>query len=66
VGTRYEDECTTFDVSYVTSFRDTSQGTLARTNQGVLFRLELRTLGGVGFRQSLDAVYGGVADGIKN
>lgn len=66
VGTRYEDECTTFDVSYITSFRDTSEGTRARTSQAILFRLELRTLGEIGFRQALrDESSSGVADGIN-
>ncbi|MGL4441828.1 MAG: LPS-assembly protein LptD [Bosea sp. (in: a-proteobacteria)] len=58
MGLRYQDECTVFDVTYFTSFGDTSQGTLPRTNQGVLMRLELRTLGEVRHRQGLDELSG--------
>lgn len=59
MGLRYQDECTVFDVTYFTSFGDTSQGTLPRTNQGVLLRLELRTLGEVRHRQGIDSLIGG-------
>lgn len=59
MGLRYQDECTVFDVTYFTSFGDTSQGTLPRTNQGVLLRLELRTLGEIRHRQGIDALVGG-------
>lgn len=65
VGARYEDECTIFDVSYFTSFKDTSEGTQARTNQGILFRLELKTLGAFNYRQAIGDQVGGNADGIK-
>jgi LPS-assembly protein len=61
MGLRYQDECTIFDVTYFTSFGDTSQGTLPRTNQGLLFRLQLRTLGEVRHRQGIDQLVGGQA-----
>lgn len=66
MGLRYHDECTTFDVSYITSFRDTSEGTRARTNQALMFRLELRTLGAVNYRQSIGDQGSTGADGIRN
>lgn len=53
VGLNYRDECTVFDVSYITAFQDSSEGTRRRTNQAIMFRLELRTLGAVNFRQAL-------------
>jgi LPS-assembly protein len=66
LGLRYQDECTTFDVSYLTSFRDTSEGTRARTNQALVFRLELRTLGAVNFRQAVGEQGATGLDGIRN
>jgi LPS-assembly protein len=65
LGVRYHDECTTFDVSYVTSFRDSSEGTRERTNQSLMFRLELRTLGAVNFTQAVGDQSSGGVDGIK-
>jgi LPS-assembly protein len=65
LGVNYTDECTVFDVSYFTQFRDTSEGTTSRTNQGILMRLELRTLGAVGFRQSIGNQTGSGVDGIR-
>ncbi len=65
LGVKYEDECTTFDVSYISSFTDTSEGTRERTNQGILFRLELRTLGAVNFRQAIGEQAGNTADGVS-
>ena len=65
LGLRYQDECTIFDVTYISSFGDTSQGTLPRANQSLLFRLELRTLGAINFRQAIGEQTGGSVDGIK-
>ncbi len=65
LGLNYTDECTTFDVSYITSYRDGSEGTRERTNQGILFRLELRTLGAVNFRQAVGEQAGSGIDGIR-
>ncbi len=64
LGLNYRDECTVFDVTYYTSFRDTSEGTRPRTNQGVLLRLELRTLGAVNFRQAIGEQSTSNVDGI--
>jgi LPS-assembly protein len=64
LGARYQDDCTIFDVTYFSSFRDTTEGTAPRNNQGILLRLELRTLGGVNFRQAIGEQTGGNADGI--
>jgi LPS-assembly protein len=66
VGARYQDECTIFDVSYFSSFKDTTEGTRERTNQGILFRVELRTLGAFTHRQALGDQIGGNADGIPS
>ncbi len=65
LGLNYTDECTVFDVSYFTSFRDKASGERTTTNQGVLLRLELRTLGEVGFRQSIGEQTGASVDGIR-
>jgi LPS-assembly protein len=65
LGLNYTDECTIFDISYFTSFRDKVSGERTTTNQGVLLRLELRTLGEVGFRQSIGGQSGSSVDGIR-
>ncbi len=65
LGLNYKDECTTFDVLYSTGFQDSSTGTRQRTSQSLMFRLELRTLGGVTFRQNVDDLSTiGRSDGI--
>ncbi len=64
LGLRYQDECTIFDVSYLSSFKDASEGTRERTNQALMFRLELRTLGAVNFRQAIGDQNGTAADGV--
>jgi LPS-assembly protein len=44
VGGGYQDECTTFSVSYSSIYQDYGSGSLVR-NQTVLLQLQLRTLG---------------------
>jgi LPS-assembly protein len=65
LGLNYKDECTIFDVVYTTSFRDTTEGTRQRTNQSLMFRLELRTLGAVNFRQAIGDQAANGLDGIR-
>ncbi len=52
LGFGYIDECTTFTVNYMRSTSD-YVGATRSTNSTVLFRLELKHLGQVGFRQTL-------------
>jgi LPS-assembly protein len=65
LGLKYADECTIFDIVYTTSFKDSSEGTRQRTNQSLMFRLELRTLGAVNFRQAIGEQAANGLDGIR-
>lgn len=56
LGFGYNDECTTFSMSYIMSPRDLSSTTgLTERNQTVMLRLELRSLGAVAVRQNIDS-----------
>jgi LPS-assembly protein len=61
-GFGYGDECTIFSVNYSTQYRDAATGAKQHT-QTVLLRLELRTLGQVGFKQNFGQV--SAQDGIS-
>jgi LPS-assembly protein len=50
-GAGYKDECSLFEVSYSESMGGATLGVAAR-NRTLLFRIELRTLGGTRFSQS--------------
>jgi LPS-assembly protein len=63
VGALYQDECTTFGVTYVSNLKDGSQGT-NRPDKTIMLRLELRTLGEVSFSQNISSE--GSTDGISN
>jgi LPS-assembly protein len=63
VGALYQDECTTFGVTYVSSFKDDSTGT-RRPDTAIMLRLELRTLGEVNYSYNLDTASS--TDGISN
>lgn len=52
-GIAYADECTTFSVTYSSVYGDLSNGTRSSTNQTVMVRLELKTLGQVNFSQQI-------------
>jgi LPS-assembly protein len=51
IGGGYQDECTSFSVSYSSIYQDYGSGSLVR-NQTVLVQLQLRTLGAAKFTQS--------------
>lgn len=61
-GAAYDDECTTLSLSYSSAPRDLSTGTTDPV-QTVLFRFDLKTLGGSELRQSLNSTTS-VADGL--
>jgi LPS-assembly protein len=63
LGAGYKDECTTFAVTYTSSFNDQTSGVRTR-EQSVLVRLELRTLGQATFRQNIGGT-SGTQDGIS-
>jgi LPS-assembly protein len=52
LGAGYQDECTTFGVTYISSVKDGATGT-RDTAQTILVRLDLRTLGTAGFQQNV-------------
>jgi LPS-assembly protein len=63
LGLQYKDECTIFDISYIRNFADKQSGA-RQDGQTLMFRLELRTLGAVNYRQnfgSATAVNGGIS-----
>lgn len=61
LGIGYEDECTTLQVVYSSTFKDSATGTRQR-DQTVMLRLELRTLGEANVSQNLSS--GTSQDGI--
>lgn len=58
VGFGYQDECTTFTVSYISAPKDGAYGS-SEQNRTIMFQLELRTLGEVGVAQTVGAGQGG-------
>jgi LPS-assembly protein len=57
----YQNDCTTFSVSYSSVYQDNGNGSFVR-NQTLLVQLQLRTLGDVAFKQT--AQNGAALDGI--
>jgi LPS-assembly protein len=54
MGVRYADECTIFSVTYARSVADNLGATRSSTST-VLFRLELKNLGEVNYRQGVNS-----------
>ncbi|TVR09001.1 MAG: LPS-assembly protein LptD [Salinarimonadaceae bacterium] len=52
IGVGYQDECTTFTVTYTSAPKDGSFGS-RKQNRTIMFQLELRTLGEVGVTQAV-------------
>jgi LPS-assembly protein len=65
LGLQYRDECTIFDVNYTRSRADRFNGG-KQDGHTLLFRLELRTLGGVNYTQRFGSATTTTQDGISN
>jgi LPS-assembly protein len=64
LGLQYRDECTIFDINYTQQKADKYNGG-KQDNYTLLFRLELRTLGGVNYSQRFGSAVS-TQDGISN
>ncbi len=64
LGLQYRDECTIFDVNYTKQLADRFNGA-RQDGHTLLFRLELRTLGGVSYTQRLGTA-STTSDGISS
>jgi len=63
IGGGYQDECTTFSISYSSIYQDSGSAYLYR-NQTVMFTLQLRTLGEVKYSQTFSNANS--LDGVNN
>ena len=63
IGARYQDECLTLGVTYLSSYKNDSTGTRS-PDKTVMVTLELRTLGEIKFSQNLNT--SSSTDGIAN